>query len=461
MPGGIDTATGVTLTTQDAALKDFYLPAIRVQFNSNVILLQRIRKSSEVIEGRQVVMSLATGRNESFAGVEQSGQLPDPGRQGYTQMRFPYVRLYSRVKIDGDVIAATKSAAGAFVQAIESEIDGAVRDASNEVNRMLYHDGSGRIGEVTAVSADTFDVKPVFDNEQGTSAAERVKFIRPGMWISIVDADAASNIFVIDDTTTNQRNWYVQSVDHANLMVTCDIDETSGTGADFAAGAAGDYVVRCRLRTALTTAANALTYSGYRGASGAAANPQKEVMGLAGIVDNQNVHYDIVSGTHSRTSLQTVDATTVDLWQATKIQLNDVLTELALQQALDTAEEVGNAAITAIYCDYRSRRQYENLGFADKRFVNTVTYDGGYTTVTFNDKPLIADKDCSPGVYYFIDESALMWATLSDWFWLDKDGAILSRLDDSDQYQATLAQYCEFVTTRRNAHALIHDITYS
>jgi hypothetical protein len=48
---------------------------------------------------------------------------------------------------------------------------------------------------------------------------------------------------------------------------------------------------------------------------------------------------------------------------------------------------------------------------------------------------------------------------MSDWEFMDDDGAILNRVANTDAYEATLYIYSELATDARNAHAAVRDLT--
>jgi hypothetical protein len=45
-----------------------------------------------------------------------------------------------------------------------------------------------------------------------------------------------------------------------------------------------------------------------------------------------------------------------------------------------------------------------------------------------------------------------------DWSWMDRDGSMWTRAGDTDAYKATIFQYSEIGTYRRNAHAKLSNI---
>jgi hypothetical protein len=50
---------------------------------------------------------------------------------------------------------------------------------------------------------------------------------------------------------------------------------------------------------------------------------------------------------------------------------------------------------------------------------------------------------------------------MSDYDWMTKDGAILSRITGYDAYEAVLFRYSELGTKRRNSQGVITDLSYT
>jgi len=48
---------------------------------------------------------------------------------------------------------------------------------------------------------------------------------------------------------------------------------------------------------------------------------------------------------------------------------------------------------------------------------------------------------------------------MSDWSFMDRDGSVLSRVANTDAYEATLYKYHELGTDKRNAHGKLTGLT--
>jgi len=159
--------------------------------------------------------------------------------------------------------------------------------------------------------------------------------------------------------------------------------------------------------------------------------------------------------------LQGVQSSSTTVWRSNNFMNGGVpraLTTDLMQQAMDAAEQNGQATATVGLGSYNVRRTYVNLLTADRRYVNEYMLDGGFKAIDFNGIPIVPDKDAPEAALFLLSEPNLMIARMSDFYWLDKDGAILSRVSGLDEWDAILAYYAELATDRRNAHAVIGDI---
>lgn len=135
---------GLDLSAASNVLKNFYLGPIREQLNNSSILLSRLDRdeTTQDVYGKNFTVPLRNGRNDSAGlGRADDGAAHTAGRQGYTTITVPNKYLYAKIRVTGPTIKATRSKAGAFITAIESEIKGATRDFKRAMNRQLHGDG--------------------------------------------------------------------------------------------------------------------------------------------------------------------------------------------------------------------------------------------------------------------------------------------------------------------------------
>ena len=98
-----------------------------------------------------------------------------------------------------------------------------------------------------------------------------------------------------------------------------------------------------------------------------------------------------------------------------------------------------------------------------KRFPNTRQMRGGYEGIDFAAAgPVVTitwDRDCPANSLFFFHTKYLTHYKMNDWDWMNEDGAVLSRVANTDAYEAVLFIYHELATTKRNAHGKVLDLT--
>jgi len=135
------------------------------------------------------------------------------------------------------------------------------------------------------------------------------------------------------------------------------------------------------------------------------------------------------------------------------------LSELDIQNGIDQSETLAGSDINFMITSYGVRRAYQQMMLAHKRLVNTMELKGGWKAMDYNGIPLVADKYCDPGTMFQLDKENFKLYQMGDWDWLDKDGAILSRVTDRPIYEATLAKYADLGCNKIKAQTVLRGIT--
>lgn len=405
---------GQTLTNADAALKEFYLPPAREQLNNKFKFLQQIEKNSKDVEGRRAVLSLHVTRNSGVGARGEGGTLPTAGNQGYTEERVGLRSNYARIKLSGQVIKAMKSDNGSFVRAVDSEMKGAVNDSRRDVNRQLFGTSDGVIAAcgVTTTSATIVLA--------ATATAVQVRQLEVGMLVDIGTGTTMTDI--------------------ATARTITAVDATPGASTITISGA-----------TVSTDANDRIVRSG----AGGATTLQVELTGIQSIV--------AASG-----SLFNVDPSTVPLWKSTVLAnggTNRTPTETLFEQALQVTSIASGLDTTCqIWTSDGVHRAFSNQLKAIKRFPNTLELKGGYKALSIDaggtaETAVTWERDVPANAAFGLAPEFLTQHEMSDWDWMDEDGAILSRVSGEDAYEAALYKYHELTTPQRNAHFRISDLS--
>lgn len=414
----------LTLTTADAALKEFYLPAIREQLNQTNWLLMQVEKNSTDIEGRRAVLSLHVGRNPSVGARSEGGALPGTnsggstsiGSQDYAEERVPLKYNYGRIQLSGPVIRAMRSDRGSFVRAMESETRGVTNDLKKDVNRQLWGDTSGQIV--------SFAVNAATNTLTLGAATTRVqqRQIEVGM---VIDIGSAA------DSTSVAEFRTVTAVSFSTLPGTITISGAAVTTATT------DFLYRAGL------------------APGASADGV-ELTGLQDIVDDSGTLFNV------NPSNDPVWTSYVDSNGGTNRSVSENLFASVMHNVEIKSGQMPSGSHFWASSD-GVHRAYANLLTAQKRFANTLDLKGGFKGLEVSagggSVALVWERDAAANTAWYINPDHLVQFEMSDWDYMDQDGAVLSRRPNIDAYEATLYKYHELATDQRNAHGKIEDLT--
>ena len=403
---------GLARSNADAVLKEFYISGMREQLNNEVFLLSQMEQNTEDIEGRRAVLALHTGRNEGVGARAELGTLPTAGHQGYVEERVPLHYEYGRIQLSGPVIYSMASDRGSFIRAVDSETRGVTQDLRNDVNRQMYGDGTGAIVAVTSNAAGVVTLT--------SPSANTMRQLRPGM---VVDIGTTAN-------PTASGTATIIAVDRAAGTITLD-STVAVTGGHFV----------------------------FRSGSGGTGATQKEITGLKAQVAATGV-------------LWNVDPATTPVWASyVKTSAGAVSEEMFIEASQEVNAESG-MQLDLWITDAAVHRWVSGLLTSIKRFPNTLELKGGYKGLDMsdvsqgdtgaNEVAMVWDKDMvEAGTAYGLTKSTWAVYSMSDWEFMQEDGAVLNRVPNTDAYEATLFRYMELATHQRNANAKISGITAS
>src|SRR5215472_14989892 len=124
-----------TTTSADQILQNYYLPVVREMVNQRAILLfgytpaeleagsgtmnaaggetmdyQGISKDAEIVEfaGRQWIIAVHTGRNESGTARAEGAVLPPPSQQSWNDLIDKIRKLYKQIQLSGFAMEVTE-----------------------------------------------------------------------------------------------------------------------------------------------------------------------------------------------------------------------------------------------------------------------------------------------------------------------------------------------------------------
>ncbi len=378
----------VTLSSANAALKSMYLDVVANQLNSNIHpFLAKIEKTSQDVVGKSVKKLVPFGINGGIGAGTETGSLPKVAENNYLLFESTLKNLYGTIELSDKALRASSSEAGAFVNLLSAEMEGLVESSKFNLARMLYGDGTGLLTKGTATNKD-----------ETTFVADSMKNVMVGQKV---------DIYVDDSFVQSAR---IISCDFANKKIIFD--------------------KACTEDMANTSKTTKLYVQGSK---------DKEITGLGSVFDTTNV-----------TSLYGVSRTTYSfLNPISKTITKNSFSEASLMSVVDDCNEKSGGDIDFICGSYDARRKYQALFANNKLNIDTVTLAGGYTTLTFNGIPFLAERFVSDGVIYFLNSEDFKLYQLCDWQWIENDkGQILRQKEGYPLHSATLVKYAELVCSK-------------
>lgn len=382
----------VTLTTATAALKTMYLDVVANQLNTQTHpFLAKIEHTAQDVVGKKIKKLVPYGVNGGIGAGTESGILPTVAENNYLLFEATLKNLYGSIEITDKALRASGAEAGAFVNLLTAEMEGLIDASRFNFARMLYGDGSGLLTAGLAT-------------ESGGYAFE---------------ADSLDNLMIgqkvdvyVDDTfvhSTRITGW-----DYAAKTITCDRAFTADMAND-------ENTVE-------------LYVQGSKG---------KEITGLGALFN---------SGITTLYGVSREDYAFLNPFTDTVVKAN--LNEAKIMSMLDVVAESYDSNVDFITGSYDVRRAYAALLANSKVNADILHLEGGYTALTFNGIPFIADKFLGSGNLYFLNSQDFKLHQLGDWQWIENDkGQILRQKEGFPTHSATLVKYAELVCSKPSGQA--------
>jgi len=398
------------LTTLSAILKEVFLPPIRKQMIDMGVLFMRMQKTSDFVDamGTKTIFPAHLGFSQAVGARGERETLPVAQKQRYQRSELGLKQNYGTIEVTGNVIRASRKDSGAFVRAVESEMTGMVEGLKKDINRQIFGLGNGSLGVVSGAPS-------------GQVITLLVSNVSPG--VLNFEEEMVIQAFA-DDGNGNPD----EGNQHNGDITVVTIDSTANTitvTGSISAVVSTDILVR----------------------KGAA---NREMNGLLSIIDDGGL-VDL---------LQNISAAAQRRWRAGVFENSGVLRPMTLpliQSTYTFVEKNGNPSI--LVSPFELRDKYANLVVVDKRFVNKLDLDGGFTALEYNGKPWVADDQALFNTLFIFDEAKFAFHQVGDFDWLNEDGLTLRKISGVDSYEANLVYAANLATYRRNSAARLGDLT--
>ena len=272
---------------------------------------------------------------------------------------------------------------------------------------------------------------------EGLIKASRFNFGRmlfgDGSGVIAKAASQAGNVITVDSVKNVIEGMVVDVVSATSKSVTVsarritDVDRSAKTvtlsGASIAAStvAEGDY----------------LTVQGSYG---------NELTGLGAIFGSSEKLYGLTRAANK--------------WLTPYKATASAITDVVIQKAIDTLDEVAGSAADFIVCSAGVKRAYQEYLVTNRSNVDVMNLQGGYKAISYNGIPIVSDRFAPDGTMYILNTSDFHLHQLCDWRWLEgDDGRVIKQVANKPVYTATLVKYADMICDRPIGQAMISGIT--
>jgi hypothetical protein len=395
------------VTSGLAELKNYYQGPIIDQLSEDLPVYRAAKSGQHKWSGQQVIRPLKVRRNQGIGATSDGGTLPAIGRQTTVQAIIQAKYNYLRFGVTGPMIAASQSDVGSFVRAAAYELEQGYNDLKSDVNRQLTWDGTGDLARLNAAAAASTSI-----TIKGREDAEpALKFVDVGLVFDVYDSGGS-------------------------------LVQSGVTVSAISSGGPSDTTATLTVTPALTASADDILVR--------ANSFGQEIQGLLTQLDG---------GT---STVFNVDRSLYPSTQGNVVDLSAAQLDLdSLQQAQDEAERRGAARLKAIYSDFPSRRMYQKLLTADKRYVNTVEGDGGFASkgeyyLEWNGMPWVADKDCPPRIF-MLDDKYIVKYVQKELEFASETGTMYIAQPESDELEVRLRLFANLFNEMASGSAVVTD----
>lgn len=401
------------ITSGLAELKNFYQGPIVDQFNEEIPIWKGSEKGKHPWSGYVVKRPLKVRRNPGIGATSDGGILPQIGRQTTIQAEIAARYNYLRFGITGPMIEASKADVGSFVRSASFELEEGYNDLKSDCNRQMSWDGTGDLALInTTVVAST---SVVLKGRETTEPA--LKFLDVG---SYVDIYTTAGVLVQAGLTISS----ISSGDSSTSTATVVFDQA-------VTASSGNVLIRAN-------------------------SAGMEIQGLLTQLDGAtSTVFSIDRATYLQTQGNVVYVTS----DGTSSGTAQPLALAYLQQAEDAAQRRGGNGINCLYSDFASRNYYQKLLQADKRYVNSMKGDGGFSDLNknyleWNGKAWIPDKDCPTRIFLLPDKNIEKYV-LAEMEFASETGSMYIAAAENDALEVRIRFFANLFNARAAGSAVV------
>jgi hypothetical protein len=409
------------LASFDALLKDVYRGPIVELLNQELYMITWVQQQSVndlgTFTGRRFIFPVHTGRNRGRGATTDGGALVKGGQQSALDGIEGPKYLNQGIELSDMVIQQSKSDEGAFVRALEFEMNGAMQDMRKDASRMAYGTGDGLLATCAAGGpATTFSV----DNGQYIAVGDTIDLIDKGTGTPVA---SGTGLVVTGVAYTGTAG----SATQANATITT-------------------------AQSVTVTATTGVYLSGDR---------NNESNGLRNICSTAR-------------TLHNINSVTNPIWDGNVLNAGQANpAEDTFMQLAQRARQRGSQPVERFVTTLGVQRRLANTYQSAKRFndAHAQEIDGGYSAINVaagnTPVPVVSDVDAVNGTAFGLNSGSLSWAQVGPPDWLeapDGQGSVLHLKDGSSAgtkvavWQAWIMWYAQLICVAPNRNGMITNI---
>ncbi len=388
----------VTIETADKVLKSYYLDAVTEALNTKSNpFFARIKQSTADVYGKEVRKLMKYGVNGGIAAGTETDALPMTSKPLGVQLVSTLKNLYGQIEISDKALRASKHSDGAFVDLLNDQMQSLINSATFNFSRMLFGDGTGVLATIKEI-----------DGNDGV-VVDDVSGIFEGMIIDVYQEDGTiaegGHHAIINDMDRDGKVLYI-----------------GGPGID----------------PSLLSGGMKIYLQGSKNC---------ELSGLKAIFGDERYLYG-------------VDRSFCNILYPYKKANVGEISESVIQTAIDKIEEKSGSKVNFIICSWGVKRALAEYYRQFNVMLQTKEFDGGFTAMSFNGIPIVADRFCPEGTMYLLNTDDFKIHQLCDWQWLEgEDGKVLKQIPGKPVFTATLVKYAELMCDRPCGQGMLSGIT--
>lgn len=404
----------VTMTTHDALFKEFYGSGKdQSLINKKTPLLSILLKNKKVDwVGDSFVQPVRFGSAVGLGYRSQGQNLPAPGVSPRGKAVFLAKRAYASCEFDREAIIASRSDKGSFARVTASEIESTEEGFKlHMLERALFGDGSGKLGEVQSVTGAGTAGNPwvIVGETNGTNAPKHKKRYYP--------KNAKLDLF----TQGGVYQMTVQVVSASTTTVTC---------------------VTVAVGNSVTPVAGDLLY--WEG------NKDQEVIGLRNLAPAVAGNLYGISQTANpefRGQIKTITGA-LDYGD-----INAIISDLEEEIDSPNVAIAGHKAVTLLKNQSEDAKRYNvaeikssdlKIGF---KGIQLMSDEGPF--------PLISSQMCPDDEIWLFKKEYMQIVMRQDFGWFNDDGVLMLRDPNKDVFNSRYGGYFELFCSKPNTVGVI------